>query len=68
MNVLMDKLIGALCSDDYKGINNQYVDQGKVVICLKNINSVVGERSKSQEHCVHMKELVEGGVREHRDR
>lgn len=24
--------IGALCSDDYKGINNQYVGQGKVVI------------------------------------
>lgn len=60
MNVLTDKLIGALCQDDYKGINNQYVDQGKVVICLKNINSAIGERSKSQEHCVRMKELVGG--------
>lgn len=28
---LTDK-IGALCSDDFKGINNQYVEQGKVVI------------------------------------
>ena len=25
-------IIGALCSDDYKGINNQYVGQGKVVV------------------------------------
>lgn len=24
--------VGALCADDYKGINNQYVDQGKCVI------------------------------------
>ena len=30
--------IGALCSDDYKGINNQYVGQGKVVI----IESICG--------------------------
>ena len=22
---------GALCADDYKGINNQFVDQGKVI-------------------------------------
>lgn len=31
-------IIGALCSDDYKGINNQYVGQGKVVI----IESICG--------------------------
>lgn len=30
--------IGALCSDDYKGINNQYIGQGKVVI----IESICG--------------------------
>lgn len=30
--------IGALCSDDYKGTNNQYVGQGKVVI----IESICG--------------------------
>ena len=24
--------VGALCADDYKGINNQYVDQGKCVV------------------------------------
>lgn len=67
MNIMIDKLVGALCSDDYKGINNQYVDQGKVVICLKNINSAIGERSKPQEHCVRTKELV-GGVGELGDR
>lgn len=32
-------VIGALCMDDYKGINNQYVDQGKVVVveCVRRI-------------------------------
>ena len=24
--------IGALCADDYKGINNQYIGSGKVVV------------------------------------
>ena len=67
MNILTDKLIGALCQDDYKGINNQYVDQGKVVVCLKNINSATGERSKPQVHCVRTKVHM-GGVGEHRDR
>lgn len=28
----MDDTVGALCRDDYKGINNQYVGQGKVVV------------------------------------
>ena len=27
--------IGALCQDDYKGPNRQYVDQGKLVICVR---------------------------------
>lgn len=25
-------VVGSLCADDYKGINGQYVDQGKVVV------------------------------------
>lgn len=24
--------VGALCADDYKGVNNQYVEQGKVIV------------------------------------
>ena len=31
--------VGALCMDDYKGINNQYVDQGKVVI-VENLRRI----------------------------
>ena len=30
--ITMDDTVGALRRDDYKGINNQYVDQGKVVV------------------------------------
>lgn len=55
--------IGALCKDDYKGINNQYVDQGKVVLCLKNINSAIGEMSTPQEHCGRIKDHMGGGRR-----
>lgn len=29
---LSSEIRGALCADDYKGANRQYVDQGKVVI------------------------------------
>ena len=36
--ITMDETIGALCSDDYKGPNRQYINQGKVVI----IESVCG--------------------------
>ena len=28
----MDETVGALCHDDYKGINNQYVGSGKVIV------------------------------------
>lgn len=27
--------IGALCARDYKGVGNEYVDEGKLVICVK---------------------------------
>ena len=30
--ITMGDTIGALCCDDHKGINNQYVDQGKVIV------------------------------------
>lgn len=26
--------VGSLCQDDYKGPNKQYVEQGKLIICL----------------------------------
>lgn len=55
MNILIDSVIGALCQDDYKGINNQYVDQGKVVICLRNTNSAIGENATPQVHSGHTK-------------
>ena len=32
LGVNYQKAIGALCADDYKGINNQYVSQDKVII------------------------------------
>ena len=31
-NRSINEKVGSLCCDDYKGINNQYVDQGKVVL------------------------------------
>ena len=60
-------IVGALCSDDYKGINSQYVDQGKVVVCLKNTSLGTGERLQPQDHCGRIKEHM-GGVGKHRDR
>ena len=33
--LLYQDTIGALCQDDYKGPNRQYVDQGKLVICVR---------------------------------
>lgn len=30
--VMVQQTVGSLCADDHKGINNQYVDQGKCVI------------------------------------
>lgn len=68
MEKIMNKIVGALCSDDYKGINSQYVDQGKVVVCLKNTSSATGERSMSQDHCGRIKEHMGGGVGKHRGR
>lgn len=34
-HLLYQDTIGALCQDDYKGPNRQYVDQGKLVICVR---------------------------------
>ena len=62
-HIMITSKIGALCQDDYKGINNQYIDQGKVVLCLKNTNSAIGENATPQVHSGHTKELVGGGVR-----
>lgn len=33
--LLYQDTIGALCQDDYKGPNRQYVEQGKLVICVR---------------------------------
>ena len=30
--ITITDIIGALCQDDYKGINSQYINQGKVVV------------------------------------
>jgi hypothetical protein len=35
---LHDNTIGALCARDYKGVGNQYVDEGKLVIEVENGN------------------------------
>ena len=33
---LLPKTIGSLCARDYKGVGNQYVEEGKVIIqCMK---------------------------------
>ena len=32
--LLYQDTIGALCEDDYKGPNRQYVDQDKLIICV----------------------------------
>lgn len=54
-NMMITDVIGALCQDDYKGINNQYIDQGKVVLCLRNTNSAIGENATPQVHSGHTK-------------
>lgn len=33
--LLYQDTIGALCQDDYKGPNRQYVEQDKLIICVK---------------------------------
>lgn len=33
--LLYQETIGALCEDDYKGPNRQYVEQGKLIVCKK---------------------------------
>lgn len=33
--LLYQDTVGAICFDDYKGPNKQYVEQGKLVICVK---------------------------------
>ena len=30
--------VGSLCADDYKGINNQYVGQGKLILCRVGVS------------------------------
>ena len=60
MNILISNVIGALCQDDYKGINNQCIDQGKVVLCLRNTNSEIGEKPTRQVRSGHMKEHMGG--------
>ena len=42
--------IGALCQDDYKGINNQYVEQGKVVIIESICGSAIRWLGRSAEN------------------
>lgn len=32
----MGSTVGAICNDDYKGSNRQYVEQGKLILC-KNV-------------------------------
>ena len=34
-HLLYSDTVGALCQDDYKGANRQYVEQGKLIICVK---------------------------------
>ena len=60
--------IGALCSDDYKGINNQYVDQGKVIICCMRNTNLVGGENALKPHQYAIPEDFVGGVRKYRDR
>ena len=33
--LLYQDTVGAICFDDYKGPNRQYVEQGKLIICVK---------------------------------
>ena len=33
--LLYAEIVGALCQDDYKGANRQYVEQGKLIIEVK---------------------------------
>lgn len=33
--LLYQDKVGALCQDDYKGPNKQYVEQEKLIICVK---------------------------------
>ena len=33
--LLYQDKVGALCQDDYKDPNKQYVEQGKLIICVK---------------------------------
>ena len=47
--ITIDDVVGALCNDDYKGINNQYVGQGKVVIVEDVRGASVRSMEKMQE-------------------
>jgi site-specific DNA-cytosine methylase len=40
-SLLYQKNVGALCMDDYKGANNQYVDQDKCVVNNKTVRRLV---------------------------
>lgn len=35
--LLYQDKVGALCQDDYKGPNKQYVEQDKLIICVKSL-------------------------------
>lgn len=35
-HLLYQDTVGAICYDDYKGANRQYVEQGKLIICVKS--------------------------------
>ena len=48
-NITIADVVGALCNDDHKGINNQYVGQGKVVIVEDVRGASVRSMEKMQE-------------------
>ena len=52
---VMQKTVGALCADDHKGINNQYVNQGKVVVgslCSHYARSCQDNQSVQSGHVI----------------
>lgn len=54
--------VGSLCADDHKGINNQYVQQGKLVMASGQAGAEITVDKSPTLTCLHEAPIV-GGVR-----
>lgn len=59
---LVQEVVGSLCADDHKGINNQYVEQGKLVMASGQANAEILNDKCPTLTCHHEVPIV-GGVR-----